>query len=251
MNQAIKEHPLLFNGEMVRAILDGRKLQTRRIMPNLDICHADPCVRDHNLYINVDGYINQQDECGRALPVYLEDSGKCAKCKYEAGHRIWVRETWRPEFADGTIFGKKSTGVWYEATDDVRPVVPNMDQWVRYFNKNGNAPSIFMFRWASRILLEITDVRIERVQDITDADAIAEGIVDDGEYKGYCPDCRGEGIVGFVDDYQQDSRDCKYHCDTPRGAFLAYWDSIYSGINSVDANPWLAPLTFKVLEVKS
>jgi hypothetical protein len=161
-----KERPILFSGEMVRAILDGRKSQTRRVAK-------------------------------------FDDFGAVLACRHgEIGDRLWVREKWRigawdenrPAFAidycdgprrewidvpapmvdDGELFDR----LWQQSTDDAIKVFGDQD---RYEWEPGKSPcrwrpSIHMPRWASRILLEITDVRIQRLQDITEKDAEAEGV---------------------------------------------------------------------------
>lgn len=264
---AIKEHPLLFNGEMVRAILDGRKVQTRRIIT------PKPRQEESGRWCSWTGKVSKTNE--RISVQYISNEAVSTEtyfvpvkewllelCKYKAGHRIYVRETFA---ITGTGYGGPphdfawEINIGYRADQhDVMFFVPEgvYQDYNARFEKETDPPkgspcnwrpSIHMHRWASRILLEITDVRIERVQDITDADAIAEGIIDDEWHKDYCPDCRGFGYVGDGCDH---SRDCKYDCDTPRGAFLGLWDSIYSSDDSTAANPWVIALAFKVLEVK-
>jgi hypothetical protein len=167
--QATRERPILFSGEMVKALLDGRKTQTRRfIKPQpIDIIPAD-CVPDGCGFI--------ASWCDKTTEVY-EHLG----CPHgQPGDRLWVKETWRPvgpwecredgatiQYAADLSYSRKLG--WPEKfrikTSDRR------DKW---------RPSIFMGRWASRITLEIITVRVERLQEISGKDAIAEGVLGHG-----------------------------------------------------------------------
>ncbi|MDD2741258.1 MAG: hypothetical protein PHV02_03235 [Rhodocyclaceae bacterium] len=134
-----KERPILFSAEMVRAILEGRKTQTRRA---IKLRHdADVVVVDGKVWkpdrVDYAGYV----DCPRGQP----------------GDLLWVRETWANFLGDDHIL--------YRATND--PSIELVATW---------KPSIHMPRWASRILLQITNVRVERLQEISEADAIAEGV---------------------------------------------------------------------------
>lgn len=159
----IKEHPILFSGEMVRAILDGRKTQTRRVVK--------PQPKGWSDFWPVGSHTEWQDIVAR-LPFYLG----CGYCPYGApGDRLWVRESFQP-LRSGDEPGDWETGagysIKYAATDQ-------LVEWVDYWNDNRITdrcmPSIHMPRWASRITLEIVAVGVERLQKITKADAIAEG----------------------------------------------------------------------------
>lgn len=136
----MKKRPILFNGEMVRAILAGRKTQTRRVVKP----------QPHN----------------PGLQAWLEEvSDGFIRSPYGVpGDRLWVRETWNCI----------ETGIKTQRQD-----------WVRYRATDGEElywkPSIFMPRWASRITLTITGVRVERVQDISSDDCRAEGLTPDSE----------------------------------------------------------------------
>lgn len=151
-----KERPILFNTEMVQAVLDGRKTQTRRVIkeqPDGEVTAK---------------WLDLKDK----MPAFIfcNNGMECVtrKCPYgEVGNRLWVRETW----ADG-----------YED----KPYIYKADGWDA---DHKFKPSIHMPRAASRTLLEITDVRVERVQDISEIDALAEGCVStaietDNDYLG-------------------------------------------------------------------
>ena len=187
------ERGMIFNGEMVRAILGGRKTQTRRPV-------KFPVI-DKNMGCELAGN---------------ELAGELAAGNYwnspfgKPGDRIWVRET----------FGDCGVRLAYRAdTDDGAKC--KVERWT---------PSIHMPRWASRILLEITDVRVERLKSISEEDACAEGVEFD------CMHC--DGPFGGCDCTQPDSAG---------EAFATIWKSIY-GADSWQANPWVWAITFRRIE---
>ena len=144
MKGEVKERGMIFNDEMVRAILSGNKTQTRRIV-------------EEKFY-------------GRAVAAEL----LAKHCPYgQPGDRIWVRETYRVHGkatdVATLVYRASVRNSWTEQTHRVPVEVcnkPVSEKWT---------PSIHMPRWASRILLEITDVRVERLRDMSEADAKAEG----------------------------------------------------------------------------
>jgi hypothetical protein len=158
----MKEHPILFSGPMVRAILAGRKSQTRRVVkPKYEIgmWDWDPKDKSYGPFI-ADKYGDYHKVTDYA--------------PWQPGDRLWVRET----FADlrGMGFGNdpvtdKPWNFAYKA--DIQPGSDSDQARIDYGVKW--KPSIHMPRAASRITLEVTDVRVERVQDITEQDAISEG----------------------------------------------------------------------------
>jgi len=198
------ERPILFSAPMVRAILAGTKTQTRRV------CKLD-------------------FRAGMPEPE-LQSFRRC--CPYgQPGDRLWVRETWR--YADWTEEGEPHI----EYGDGARQLVDDfpeewasrlMDTWTALsapsnFDIDNRAadrrwrPSIHMPRWASRITLDVTGVLVERLQAISERDALAEGV--------------GSPIT----------RDCK----VPK--FMALWESI-NGAGSWDANPWVWVVEFRRAE---
>ena len=148
-----RERPILFSGPMIRAILAGRKTQTRRVAKTKGIDCLGPCGNS----VTGDAFLAGRDWVGNSVSI---------KCPYGApGDRLWVRETWRPQ--DGmTLEYQIKDEIEYRATDD-RPKEPTDCHW---------KPSIFMPRWASRITLEIVAVRVERLKDISNEDCFAEGL---------------------------------------------------------------------------
>ena len=160
----MKERPILFSAPMVRAILEGRKTQTRRVVKPQPFSGWYP-----SQCTNGWGFCHPQGEA----------PAKLFQCPYGVpGDRLWVRESFQPLLADGVKWpdADYETGegyaINYVATGGVKEF---------YDCRNDEAfcsrvtPSIFMPRWASRITLEITEVRVERLQEISREDALAEG----------------------------------------------------------------------------
>lgn len=189
----MKERPILFSGPMVRAIRANQKWQTRRIVRGdwtytHPACPAGMC----GVYRNDDGTFTGQ---------YLD-------CPYgQPGDRLWVRETW----AQHTIEG--DTYTVYRADSE-----PDGDgaPW---------RPSIFMPRVACRIVLEITGVRVERLQDISEADVQAEGV--DAYAKAYCSRLPEDELTA-----------------------VEYYEGLWDSLNKArgygwDSNPWVWVLTFE------
>jgi len=174
------EKPILFSAPMVRAILAGRKTQTRRI------------------------------QNGRN--------------RYSVGDRLWVREThaWADKMAEGVeredpvcvAYRADQTAISHEH-ENVHALDTTGWNWERFKWR----PSIFMPRWASRITLDVTAVRVERLQEITQEDAIAEGV----------------GELGWIVPRQRE-----------REAFSELWDSINAKRAAWASNPWVAVVTFKL-----
>jgi hypothetical protein len=161
----IRSKPIIFNSEMVRAILEGRKTQTRRPLRQQPI--------DILPIKNIPAWTT--------LETRDPNYGRVVFCRFgEAGDRLWVREKWAhddPNCKD--IHCGNIDHIWWYANEEkiVADSFAGEAHW---------RPSIFMPRWASRITLEIVDVRAERLQDISIPDAVAEGIpvITDSE----CPD---------------------------------------------------------------
>ena len=211
-----KERGMIFNGDMVRAIKDGRKTQTRRPVKAstsdlLDLQEKYP----HKKY-NI--------ECPFGKP----------------GERLWVRETWQGPLVDEEHIedyranaDKFQTPEFceYAADGGARPEFCDLDDNVR----QGWRPSIHMPRWASRITLEITAVRVERLNAISPNDAAREGLVQLPASGRYCIS-QGDQYFGGA------SRDA-------REVFSWLWASIY-GDESWNTNPWVWVIEFKRVEVR-
>jgi hypothetical protein len=198
--------PILFSGPMVRAILEGRKTQTRRICkPRCD--DKKPC--EHFAPVAYD--------VGPSMERHCEHGSESAPCPYGVvGDRLWVRETWTP---DPVI-----KPVAYKADWPYPVTVPHLGMW---------HPSIHMPRWASRITLEVTAVWVERMMEITEADAIAEGIE---------PMRPGPAHVMW--------RDYLDPAGTGQCSALMSYQSLWDSINEKSgfgwaANPWVWVVAFK------
>lgn len=226
----MKERPILFSGPMVRAILEERKTQTRRTMkpqPPTGEWDVGALTAETIYPTKVDRHGEDQPgpECFGAT---CESGEWCLPCPYGApGDLLWVRETWAA--LDRCIRQRDSAAVNYRASDTIGPHL----KW---------RPSIFMPRWASRLTLRITDIRVERLQEITGDDAFAEGI--------QIP-CSGPGmpllrITGRVSPDRFSSEDPRIWKvkDWARFEYAELWEQI-NGKGSWDANPWVWVITFE------
>lgn len=219
----MKERPILFSDPMVRAILDGRKTQTRRVAPIDDIrlTHHDGGIlawsvrfaKPHKRALSShSGGRFSEDEARRVIAAMY--------CPYgQPGDRLWVRETWR-HIEGGAVYDAAG-GVM----DAFEPETKYRADWPLY--RGRWKPSIHMPRWASRILLGVTGVRVERLQDISEADARAEGAPCVDEVSGR------EALFPDAD-----------QAGSWRPGFRVLWESI-NGEGSWDANPWVWVVEFE------
>lgn len=198
----MKERPILFSAPMVRAILDGSKTQTRRIVGG----HS---IRQPGVFIGLTGPDAEQINFDTESAEWYCDGGFWHKrCPYgQPGDRLWVRETFTAT--------RDREAILYRA-DPFYADMPRGDlgrdwDWT---------PSIHMPRWASRILLEVVGVRVERLQDISEDDAIAEGCQWDED-----------------DNHEVD----------PVSMYRELWEQI-NGAGSWDANPWVWVVEFRRME---
>lgn len=226
------ERPILFNGDMVRAILEGRKTQTRRAVKTRivtdDTAQWSFCVDSTN-----------RKSVNMWTCAVLDENGKRytsrgrervvvnLKCPYgQAGDKLWVREAWT---IDNT-------------TQDENGVCPSIYRtdleaggYDRSWTWQGGrrwTPSIHMPRWASRITLEITDVRVQRLQDISEEDAIAEGMQ--------------KSIGGIWCGSLHKAHGFPRQHNTAVEAFADIWDSIYAKRGYTwAANPWVWAIGFQ------
>lgn len=194
----MKERPILFSGPMIRAILDGRKTQTRRLVaPQPD---EDGLAREMRL---------------SAPGPWMDTSERVYRCTYgDTGDRLWVRETLKLRDA-GT-----RRECWIYAADggiirmqDDDPRVHQMLSWAHH-KEGDTCVSIHMPRWASRITLEIASVRVDRLQDISEEDARAEGVIPSQRW-------------------------------TYKRAFQDLWEAINGKRCAWDSNPWVWAVSFR------
>lgn len=211
MVESVRTRPVLFSGPMVRAILDGRKTQTRRAVKPQPPADAEKV--GANSYEGPEGpawfWWKGEGEGLKFWPPTTRDGVKSIHCPYgQAGDRLWVRETWQ-SVSPGPLRDWPGIG-------DQRPrKVSHLNRsCVTIYRADGEMPgderwqpSIHMPREASRLLLDVVNVRVERLHDISEADAIAEG------------------------------------CDSADG-FRELWRSI-NGDGAWDANPWVWVVVFR------
>jgi len=244
------DRPILFSAEMVRAILDGRKAQTRRVMKVQPWPDALVTVEHYHQYV-IDRHGDMQP--GKEIfGAHWDDGERGLRCPYGApGDTLWVRETWCAHWGappydapqsyrivtgyelppikqeNGDLYQPAPSDimtVWYGAQGDKPPHM----KW---------KPSIHMPSWALRITLRITDIRVERLQNIegqhpSESDAIAEGVraIHHGDGQYYYSAFRDEPHP-------------KNWCD-PADAFHELWNHI-NGPGAWDNNPWVWVVAFE------
>lgn len=251
----MKEKYIFFKGPMVRALLEGRKTQTRRLVdpqppqpfsaqfPGADFGMCRAVADGIKMYSN-----NQYD----SLPKHptdweLEGSVGVARnagfplryrCPYQVGQRLWVRETFQ---------------IFKPDTDEILPLNPDPGICVMGYKateeeraaKYGNLfkgpwhPSIHMPRWASRITLEVTDIRVERIQDISASDALAEGITSTEFWNP--KELEGRP---FEEKWWDDFHFWNHY---PQMVFEKLWSSLY-GADSWESNQWVYRLGIRRVE---
>lgn len=209
------DRPIIFSGPMVRALLDGRKTMTRRIIKPRPwskkdgdtVCIGIAASARYTQGADSRFYYAFEHPKGGPLTAYV--------ARHAVGDRLWVREAWAMphgfDLASASIsirdlLASKGKVPVYRATDN-----PNSYAW---------RPSIHMPRWASRLTLTVTEVKVERLQDISEDDAEAEGLA-----RGHAGGPWGE--EGLIED------------------FADLWNSLH-GPGAWDANPWVAAIRFTV-----
>lgn len=203
-NKELKERPILFSAPMVRAILEGRKTKTRRVVKTKPFKFGGVEPTQNFLFL----------KDGIAHFGFNDLITNKVKCPYGVGDRLWVRENFA--FVGGGDPGLLLCQADWQETAKLHKC-DNADKPPRW------KPSIHMPRWASRITLEITDIRVERLQDIRQDGAKAEGATPK------LPRILGDDYI-FRDDYT--------------GGFIDLWESI-NGKGSWGANPFVWVIGFE------
>jgi hypothetical protein len=218
----MKDHPIIFSAPMVRALIQGRKTITRRLAWREKRTVIGGQIEE---FILPDGGIcwgrSGTQEVRTNIPTLWQD--------VKLGDRLWVKETWHAHKTldqlkpreIGSGFGRYS--IWHSADDE--------DKDEGGF-RGRKRPSIFMPRWASRLTLVVTATKIEPVQEISDTDAIAEGI---------CREPRAG--MGFSWTVNINKKTCPG--DTPKEAFASFW-CFLNGAGQWETNPEVVTLTFAV-----
>ncbi|KVG03163.1 hypothetical protein WJ21_04555 [Burkholderia vietnamiensis] len=216
----MRELPILFSGPMVRAILEGRKTQTRRVVKlphNNQLGAWEPTTAGGGSVKYAGG-----TPAPELAAIWHTRTGDCYVCPHgDVGDRLWVRETHL---------------AWWKL-DEANPAGPRVFSHVAAYAADGYElepgekwiPSIHMLRAASRITLEITDVRAERLQSISESDARAEGVtIEEHHMRGYCAGaCRPPSIRAFHD----------------------LWDGLNASRgHGWEANPWVWAVEFRKVE---
>lgn len=195
----VKERPILFSGPMVRAILEGQKTQTRRVVKPAPLHRPVLCRPGATIGCTDEQWVDADGI----------HAGKPMKCPYgKPGDRLWVRETW--------AWCSKARGHWLYRADD-------SDLGTCHVKDGRWKPSIHMKRAASRIMLQVVAVRVERLQEISEADAEAEG-------------------VAFMREYPDADETL-----SARQLYDILWESI-NGDGSWAANPWVWVVEFRKVE---
>lgn len=203
------DRPIIFSAPMVRAMLEGRKTQTRRVLK-----HG----HHGGWHIYHEGkHVGWSNGGGGMTPDQSQSF-------YAPGDRLYVREAFSYETLDVERNGFMPPWYWADGSPDTG-------------NFTRPKPSIHMPRWASRLTLTVTDVRVQRLQEISDEDAWAEGCKQgdpwdsgDGYFPAEEPSPDGKGIIGW---------------DCARDWYADLWDHLH-GPDAWDGNPWVAALTFTV-----
>ena len=220
----MKERPILFNGPMVRGVLSGQKTVTRRVMKK------QPC-RPPKLVEN--GGANFW-----ANPLYIQGAwmgSQSHACPYgQPGDRLWVREAWAADAQIDAVSPRdlsRGEPIMYPADRAVRQTGCSM------IAPGKTRPSIHLPRWASRILLEITDVRVERLRDTADL-ALLDELGD------MLDDCDSVAGKEFSRIEHLQSAGAPLSMLLEMYGFKAYWDQA-NGAGSFDTNPWVWVVEFK------
>lgn len=228
--------PILFSAPMVRAILAGRKTVTRRIMNPQPTGTAGKVWPDEDRWQWLSSLCRSMVDAEEAS--HLSPYGS-------RWDRLWLRETWRyhgwtedgapwVEYAaDGEKrlceripdeWDERVSAAWAELSDDANMAIDGRAADRKW------RPSIFLPRWASRLTLEVVSVRVERLQEIDELDALHEGV-------------QGQAVDGVLD-----GKPGRYVVGSARDEFAALWDSINADRAAWASNPWVWRVEFKVVQ---
>ncbi|HNP68197.1 MAG TPA: hypothetical protein PKH16_09855 [Aequorivita sp.] len=234
----MKIKPILFSTPMVQAILDGRKKQTRRILKASDNLSFVTIQTYRRIW---DSKVEANPNPVRTLALFKNADAipLTFKSKYQKGDILWVRETFIKIFVDNEFEGSREEFAYKASFDEAEKkygMIKN-PAGKRFIDSWKWKPSIFMPKEACRIFLEVTDVRVERLQDISNEDALKEGISNHYLLKsnGYTHYTRPDKFIPIGSE------------DAERTSFFSLWMSI-NGADSLDKNPWVWVYEFKQVE---
>jgi hypothetical protein len=231
----VKERGIIFSGEMVKAILEGRKTVTRRLIePQPDVAPGMNCER-----------LRLKDRRGvERIDIAVGDSCDVAAslCPFGVpGDRLYVRESTESYALPNLLTDEPTNAICGRYVADGSPVLDEDEFDIAWWYSKNTCPSIHMPKWAARIWLEVVSVRPERLQEITEEDAIAEGFttepVTQADADGLEPGTMkniGQAFVGGS--------------FTAKFAFMMTWGELH-GPGSLDANPWVWRIAFRRIAV--
>jgi hypothetical protein len=236
------DRPILFSAPMIRALLEDHKFQTRRI---INFAGIEKVVDFVKVATDMEGrpVYEMKDASGEHI---ARPAGKGLvdyhfSPRFAVGDRLWVRETWRSHswYADCVEIAyaaQRGLVGWSEQHEQIK--YPNGDRNAfKFYAPKGPdfwRPSLFMPRWASRLTLIVTDVRVERLQDISEEDALAEGADISPDHRSQITD--GPMVKVGPGTYM-----------SPIAWYHRLWNAI-NGENAWQANPWVVAVAFEVLK---
>lgn len=244
----VRERPIIFSGPMVRAILDGAKTQTRRTFkPQPELAIMDRKGTEALQAARVGGLLPNGDQPkwrwrGTFWMPWPSTIVRC--CPYgDCGNRLWVRETWQEvddEYGSPLMAYRAGGYRMIGATNSRHnPIYSSFDGEAGEFEQPEKWRSpIYMPRWASRLTLEITNVRVQRLQEISEEDAISEGVLDWAEScdkPGMWDGLSQEGRIGIL----------RSKIGSLVTAYSYLWDEINEKRAPWSSNPWVWAITFK------
>jgi hypothetical protein len=268
----VRERPIIFSGPMVRAILESKKTQTRRLFIKANEHHGiwDPA--NYVFPARERGWIAWWSTAYTMTPKEAAEMAELTKrtytddgipCPYgEPGDHLWVRETWN--FFDDSPLG---ADVPHVSLDRLGPAAPwhgvqgtRSITWRAAYRADGEISHpvygralwrspLFMHRWASRLLLEVTEVRVQRLQEISEEDARAEGLGEGHDllHQNVPGDAPPEWMIEPKEMLHLGGMDLLY--PSAKDQFSRLWDSLNGKRASWDSNPWVWAISFKRLEV--
>ncbi len=224
----MKERPIIFSGPMVRALVEGRKTQTRRVLKVPDSWAFEGFNIHGQWLFYPEGNIHNAKDDARMEAMYDKWDG-LMQPKYQVSDMLWVRESLRRDNKNCWRYRADDTVIAMAKTD---PRVSEMIGWAHHKEGDFCSP-IHMPRWASRITLEVEAVRIERLQEITDEDALAEGVYKHESWGG-----------GHHYRAHAESDLCGVWAAL---AFAKLWNSIH-GPGAWEKNPWVVVIGFEAIK---